>query len=219
MNDVARVGQHVERTTGVVHGGRHGVGFKVKVDLVVLPRAMLEVEHLDGGVPGKLPGEAHHPIVRRGVGVERQYGDQHPSTRRWQLRPPPRGRVHDMERRRAGCVIEQQVVAAVDDGGHIVAWEEAYVWGLHRGRAPSAPTLRASTVAVAISNMVVLAALASSHHGRHAGRCSWSTTRTKAVHEQLQWHNGRGGGSQGGGIATELRTCSGGATCGGGKRA
>jgi len=131
-DDVARVGQHVERAAGVVHGGRHGVGVEAEVDLVVPPRAALGVEHLDGGAPGKPPGEAHHPVVLRRAGVERQHGEQRPGARRRQLRPPPRGWVHDVERRRAGGVVEQQAVAAVDDGGRVVAREEAHVRGLRR---------------------------------------------------------------------------------------
>lgn len=139
-DDVARVGQHVDRAVEVVHGGRHGVGVEPEVELVVAPRAALGVEHLDGRAAGEPPGEAHHPVVRGRGGVERQHGQQRLPARRRQPRPPPRRRVHDVERRRrVRCVVQQHAVAPVDDGGRLVPGEESHVGLRHAAAVVTTP--------------------------------------------------------------------------------
>jgi hypothetical protein len=65
------------------------------------PRAALGVEHLDGRAPGQPAREAEYL-----AGVERQHGEQRPRARRRKRGPPPRGRVHDVESRRPGRVVE-----------------------------------------------------------------------------------------------------------------
>nr|CAB3474968.1 unnamed protein product [Digitaria exilis] len=59
---MAGVGENVESSAGVVHGGRHGVGVEPEVDVVVPPRAAPGVEHLDGRAAWQPAGEADHLV-------------------------------------------------------------------------------------------------------------------------------------------------------------